>query len=124
MVKSLSRRECLEAILEKTVHVNGGLKALDMDIVEKALQEREELIASLDQSPLLSSDSECQRIVRKIQLLDGENHALLSKAMKLCSDDMSETRRRIMELETGKKAAEQYQNPSGSPRGAVFDLKS
>jgi len=123
-MKTVGYRECLEAILEKTAHVNGGLKALDMDIVEKALQEREALISSLGSSPSLSSDNECQRLARQIQLLDTENRTLLSGAMAQCSEDMSETRRRIMELETGKKAAEQYQNPAGIARGAVFDLKS
>ncbi|MFP4014996.1 MAG: hypothetical protein ACLFVQ_12995 [Chitinispirillaceae bacterium] len=116
-------KEYLEAVLEKTVHINGGIKAGDMDIVLKALGAREEMIESFGQNRINTSDPVLLQIAQKIQSVDGENRRLLRDSMKSCESEMFEVRRRLMEVETGKKAAEQYHLAGGGSRGAMFDLK-
>lgn len=119
----MTSKEYLEAVLEKTVHINGGIKAGDMDIVSKALESREELIKSFGQNKINTSDPALLQTAQKIQSLDEENRRILKDSMKSCESEMFEVRRRLMEVETGKKATEQYHLAGGRSRGAVFDLK-
>ncbi len=119
----MDRQEHLEAILECTVFINSGLKTGDMDIVLNALEKRAGLISSYGYGKFDSSETAGQKLVKQIHIIDKENKKLLSQSMKQCSGKMGEIRYRIMELENGKKATTQYQNPIGF-RGAVFDLKS
>ncbi|MFP4242074.1 MAG: hypothetical protein ACLFQB_07565 [Chitinispirillaceae bacterium] len=119
----MTSEEYLKAVLENTIHINGGIKAGDMDIVLKAIQAKEELLTSFGQTKIDVSDPVLSQIAQQIRFLDKENRCLLTESRKKCESDMFEVKRRVMELETGKKAAEQYHFPTGRPRGAKFDMK-
>jgi CTP:molybdopterin cytidylyltransferase MocA len=114
----------LSEIFDKTTHIRGGLAANDIDIVAGALDERGELIGAYIRSDFGPPAGECARVIAKISELDFENNRALKAMMDECGDKLKEARRKIKELQVGKKAAGQYQGgASGGNRGAVFDLE-
>jgi hypothetical protein len=114
--------QLLTAILDKTTHIRGGLAAKDIDIVSGALDERGELIAAYIRSNFGPPTGECAALTTKISEMDVENNRVLKAMMDECSDGLFEARRKIKELQTGKKAAGQYHGATDANRGAVFDF--
>ena len=119
----MSQRQLLEAIFDKTSHIRGGIVSEDVDIVVNAIDEREELIALYIRGDFGPLTGECLRIAREIASLDNENNAGFKKMMDECEEKLFEARRKIKELQTGKKAANQYHGAAGANRGAAFDFK-
>jgi hypothetical protein len=119
------QQQLLTAILDKTAHIRGGLAAKDIDIVTGALDERGELIASYIRSNFGPPVGECASIISKISEMDLENNRNLKAMMDECNDGLFEARRKIKELQTGKKATGQYYGGGATDtnRGAVFDFK-
>ncbi len=117
------QKELLTAILDKTTHIRGGLAAKDIDIVSGALDERGELIAAYLRSNFGPPMGECASITTKIAEMDVENNRVLKAMMDECNESLFEARRKIKELQTGKKAAGQYHGATEANRGAVFDFK-
>jgi hypothetical protein len=117
------QQQLLTAILDKTTHIRGGLAAKDIDIVTGALEERGELIAAYLRSNFGPPTGECAVITAKISELDVENNRALKAMMDECNEGLFEARRKIKELQTGKKAAGQYHGVSRANSGAVFDFK-
>ena len=119
----MTQHQLLTAILEKTAHIRGGLSAQDIDTVVNALGEREGLIAAYGEAKFPAPCGECAEIAAKITAMDAENNRSLKAQMDDCSEKLFEARRKIKELQTGKKAAGQYHGAAGANRGAVFDFK-
>jgi len=119
----MTQRQFLTEILDKTSHIRGGITMQDVDTVVNAIDEREELIAAYLRANFGPLDGDCMRIARQIAALDEENTAGLKKMMDECQEKVFEARRKIKELQTGKKATHQYHGAAGSNRGAVFDFK-
>jgi len=119
------QQQLLSAILDKTTHIRGGLAANDIDIVSGALDERGELIAAYIRSNFGPPAGECAAITAKISEMDLENNRVLKAMMDECNEGLFEARRKIKELQTGKKAAGQYHGGAvaGGNSGAVFDFK-
>jgi len=114
----------LSEILDKTTHIRGGLAAKDMDIVIGALDERGELIAAYLRADFGPPAGECAAITAKISGMDAENNRVLKALMDECNEGLFEARRKIKELQTGKKATGQYHGAvGGGSSGAVFDFK-
>jgi len=118
-----TQRQLLTAILDKTTHIRGGLAAKDIDIVDSALNERGELISAYIRSNFGPPKGECAAITAKISEMDVENNKALKSMMDECNEGLFEARRKIKELQTGKKAAGQYHGATEANRGAVFDFK-
>jgi len=118
------QKQLLSEILDKTTHIRGGLAAKDIDIVAGALDEREELIAAYLRADFGPFVGECAAITAKISAMDVENNRVLKAMMDECSEGLFEARRKIKELQTGKKAAGQYHGGASGGSGAVFDFKS
>jgi hypothetical protein len=119
----MTQQQILEAILDKTAHIRGGIAAGDIDIVAGALDERETLIADYGNGGFGPPSGECAIIASRIAEMDAENSRGLKKMMDECGDKLFEARRKIRELQTGKKAAGQYHGAANANRGAVFDFK-
>jgi hypothetical protein len=119
----MTQLQLLTAILDKTTHIRGGLSAQDIDTVITALGEREELIEDYRNGKFPRPSGECAKIAAKITEMDEENNRNLKALMDDCSEKLFEARRKIKELQTGKKAAGQYHGTAGANRGAVFDFK-
>lgn len=119
----MDQKQLLTAILDKTTHIRGGLEAQDIDIVAGALDERGELIAAYIRSNFGPPVGENAAIISRISAMDVENNRVLKALMDDCGDKLFEARRKIKELQTGKKAAGQYHGVAGANQGAVFDFK-
>jgi hypothetical protein len=120
----MTQQQMLSAIFDKTTHIRGGLAANDIDIIAGALDERGELIGKYIGSDFGPPAGECAKIIAKISELDLENNRALKVMMDDCGEKLKEARRKIKELQVGKKAAGQYHGaPSGGNQGAVFDFK-
>jgi hypothetical protein len=119
----MTQQQLLTAILDKTTHIRGGLSAQDIDTVINALNERDELIAAYGKAKFPPPSGECAKIAAKITEMDVENNHNLKAQMDDCNEKLFEARRKIKELQTGKKAAGQYHGVAGANRGAVFDFK-
>ncbi|MDR2578548.1 MAG: hypothetical protein LBC70_07055 [Chitinispirillales bacterium] len=118
----MTQLKLLESILDKTSHIRGGLAARDMDIVETAIGERDDLIASYAGGKFGALSAECAKIAAQITAMDAENQCALKAQMDECNESLFEARRKIKELQTGKKATNQYYGAAASNRGAVFDF--
>jgi hypothetical protein len=55
--------------------------------------------------------------------MDAANDKDLKAMMDECNGSLLEARRKIKELQTGKKATNQYHGAAAANRGAVFDFK-
>ncbi|MDR2693837.1 MAG: hypothetical protein LBB74_06440 [Chitinispirillales bacterium] len=117
------QQQLLTEILDKTTHIRGGLAAKDIDIVDGALSERGELISAYIRANFGPPAGECAALTSKISEMDLENNRVLKAMMDECSEGLFEARRKIKELQTGKKAAGQYHGAAQSNSGAVFDFK-
>jgi len=120
----MTQQQLLEAILDKTDHVRGGIAAHDMDIVTNALDEREALIARYAEGKFGPVTGVCSNIASQIAKMDAENNKNLKTMMDECNEKVFEARRKLKELQTGKKATVQYHGASGGNRGQVFDFNS
>jgi len=119
----MTQMQMLMAIFDKTGHVRGGIVSQDVDIVVNALDEREALIASYLRGNYGPLSADCMKVAKDIASMDEENSSGLKKMMDECGEKLFEARRKIKELQTGKKAAHQYHGVAGANRGAVFDFK-
>jgi hypothetical protein len=119
----MTQFQLLTAIFDKTSHIRGGIVARDVEIVINALDEREGLIAAYDRGNFGPITGECVKVADDIATMDGENHRGLKEMMDECGEKLFEARRKIRELQTGKKATHQYHGTAGANRGAVFDFK-
>jgi len=120
----MTQQQLLEAILDKTAHIRGGIVSGDIDIVANALDEREALISNYAGGGFSAPAGEAAIVASRIAEMDVENSQGLKKMMDECGEKLFEARRKIKELQTGKKAAGQYQGAaSGGNRGAVLDFK-
>jgi len=117
------QQQLLTAIFDKTTHIRGGLTARDIDIVVGALDEREELIKAYIRGNFGPPTGECAKITAKISEMDVENNRVLKAMMDECGEKLFEARRKIKELQVGKKAAGQYHGVADVNHGAVFDFK-
>ena len=121
----MTQQELLEAILDKTNHVRSGIASQDMDIVSNALDEREELIVEYAERKFGPVSGKCSLIAAQIAKIDAENNQNLKAQMDECNEKVFEARRKIKELQTGKKATTQYHGASGGGhRGQVFDFNT
>ena len=120
---AMSQKQVLDAIFDKTAHIRGGLAAMDMDIVINALDERETLIASYISGNYAPLSGECAQVASRIAQLDRENTDNLKKMMDECNEKVLEARRKIKELQTGKKAATQYHGGGVAVRSSALDFK-
>ena len=123
MSMEMTKIQHLQAILDKTVHIRGGLKSEDLDMVINALDEREALIAAYLDNNLGGFTGECASIAAQIMQLNADNEADLKRLMGECQESLLEARRKIKELQAGKKATKQYHGTAAANHGAVFDLK-
>jgi len=119
----IQQKQLLEAILDKTSHIRGGIATQDAEIVINAIDEREELIASYIRGNFGPMTGECMKIAREIAAMDEENTLGFRKMMNACQEKVFEARRKIKELQSGKKVTNQYYGVAGANRGAVFDFK-
>jgi predicted HicB family RNase H-like nuclease len=119
----MTKLQHLNAILDKTVHIRNGLNAEDMDIVVNALDEREDLIAAFINKNFGGFTGECAPVAAKIMEMNAENERDLKKMMDACNEKVLEARRKIKELQTGKKATNQYHGAVAANYGAAFDFK-
>jgi hypothetical protein len=119
----MNQKQLLDAILDKTSHIRGGIASQDADIVINAIDEREDLIAAYIGGNFGPLTGECLKIAGDIASMDCENTAGFKKMMDECEEKLFEARRKIKELQAGKKAANQYHGVAGANRGAVFDFK-
>lgn len=119
----MNQEQFLQAILEKTSHVRGGVEAQDMDIVHNALDERDELISEYAKKKFAPVKGKCKQLADSIKVLDEQ----INKSLKVLMDDASEkifeARREMKALETGKKATKQYRGAQNAGRGDVLDFK-
>jgi hypothetical protein len=120
----MTQQELLEAILDKTNHVRGGISSRDMDIVSNALDEREGLIVEYAERKFGPVSGLCAQIANAIAKIDAENNKNLKAQMDECSEQLFEARRKVKELQTGKKATTQYHGASDGHRGQVFDFNT
>jgi len=118
----MTQRQLLEAIFDKTSHIRGGIAAQDVDMVINALDEREEFIAAYRDAKFARASGECAAISAKISAMDSENSKGLQAMMDDCGEKLFEARRKIKELQNGKKATAQYHGVADGNRGAVFDF--
>ena len=119
----MTKRQFLQAILDKTEHVRGGIEAENIDMVMNALDEREELIAAYVKKNLGGFTGEYAPIAARIMQMNAENERDLKRQMDVCNEKILEARRKVKELQTGKKAANQYHGVAAANYGAVFDFK-
>ena len=119
----MNQEQLLEAILDKTAHVRGGIDAQDMNIVHNALDERDKLIAMYAQKKFGPARGKCAELAARVKEQDDKNTKSLQALMDDCGEKLFEARRKIKELETGKKATVQYHGATGAGRGRVFDFK-
>ena len=120
----MNQEQFLQAILDKTSHVRGGIEAQDMDIVNSALDERETLINDYAKKKFGPANSgKCGQLAERITALDEQNSKALKVLMDSASEKIYEARREIKALETGKKATTQYHGAQNAGRGGVLDFK-
>jgi len=119
----MNQQELLEAILDKTVHMRGGISAQDIDMVLNALDEREKLIEMYAQKKFAPPNSKCAELAARIKEHDKQNSKDLQKLMDDASEKVFEARREIKKLGTGRKATVQYHGAAGAGRGGVLDFK-
>ncbi|MDR0305277.1 MAG: hypothetical protein LBI42_00400 [Chitinispirillales bacterium] len=119
----MNQQELLEAILDRTVYVRGGINAKDMDIVDNALSEREELIYMYGKKNFGPVKGKCAELAAKINEIDTQNSKSLALQMDEASEKLFEARRKIKELTTGKKATTQYYGGAGIRQGNALDFK-
>jgi hypothetical protein len=120
----MNQQQLLTSILDKTTHIRGGLAAGDIDIVAGALDERGELINEYIRSNFGPPVGDCARITAKISEMDLQNNRALKAMMNECGEKLFEARRKIKELQVGKKATGQYHGATGgNQQGVVFDFK-
>jgi len=120
----MTQQQLLEAVLDKTDHVRGGIAVQDMDIVSNALDEREELITEYAEKKFGPVTGVCSHIASQIARLDAENSKGLKAMMDECNEKVFEARRKVKELQTGKKATVQYHGAADGNRGRVFDFNT
>ena len=95
-----------------------------MDIVNRALDEREELIGEYAKKKFgPANKGKCGQLAERITLLDGQNQKSLKVLMDDASEKLFEARREIKALETGKKATKQYHGVQNAGRGGNLDFK-
>ncbi|MDR3013260.1 MAG: hypothetical protein LBU70_08635 [Chitinispirillales bacterium] len=120
----MTKAQLLQAILDKTVHVRAGIDAEDIDRVINALDERESLIAMYDEKKHGGpTTSDSAPIAAQIMQLNADNQRDLKKLMDECNEKVFEARRKIKELQAGKKATVQYHGAASANYGSVFDFK-
>ncbi|MCL2689103.1 MAG: hypothetical protein FWE57_04565 [Chitinispirillia bacterium] len=120
----VNQEQFLQAILEKTSHVHGGIEAQDMDIVHNALDEREDLISQYAKKKFgPANKGKCAELADRVKALDAQNSKLLKVLMDDASEKIFEARRELKALETGKKATKQYRGTQNAGHGEVLDFK-
>jgi len=120
----MNQEQFLQAILDKTSHVRGGIQARDMDIVHNALDERDTLISEYAKKKFSPANKgKCGELAERIKALDEQNQKSLKVLMDEASEKIFEARREMKALETGKKAATVYHGAQNAGRGGVLDFK-